>query len=202
MTEPLPSLGSARPAPAHPQRGGVLLRALGAPPHVDASTGSKSPAGASTGAPGGAWWFVPAEVVVEVTALGVVTRAPGLIPPVTGIALARGAVVTVIDIGAISADRPAPPRDSEAPARRPGYRSGDDWPLPGSERAVLCNLGSELVALSGGRVVATGTFDATEGGVMWQGELVPTLDVRALYAHAEQAIWTARAAARARAVAP
>ncbi|MEJ7735733.1 MAG: hypothetical protein WKG00_41910 [Polyangiaceae bacterium] len=174
----------------------MLLRALGAPTDVQASTGARPPAGA--------WWFVPADVVVEVTALGVVTHAPGLIPPVSGIALARGAVATVIDIGAIHirADSPGPPPESEAPARRPGYRSGDDWPLPGSERAVLCNLAGELVALCGGRVVATGTFDATEGGVMWQGSVVPTLDVRALYAHAEQAIWTARAAARTRAVAP
>jgi hypothetical protein len=184
MTDPRPSLGSARPFPAHPQRGGVLLRALGAPPQVEAS------------------WFVPADVVVEVTALGVVTRAPGLMPPVSGIALTRGAVATVLDISSIPGGPPPPDRDSEAPARRPRYRSGDDWPLPGSERAVLCNLAGELVALSGGRVVATGTFDATEGGVMWQGSVVPTLDVRALYAHAEQAIWTARAAARTRAVAP
>jgi hypothetical protein len=198
MSERPADLGSVRPLPARPQRGGVLLRAIEAPRHEEASsTGARSPAGA--------WWFVPADVVVEVTALGAVTRAPGLVPPVSGIALARGAVATVLDIGAVAAGEaatPAPAPAEEARSLRPGYRAGEDWPLPGSECAVLCNLGGELVALSGGRVVATGSFDAAEDGVMWREVRVPTLDVRALYAHAEQAIWTARAAARTRAVAP
>ena len=185
------SLGSAHPVPAHPQRGGVLLRAQRAPAHVEAS------------------FFVPAELVVEVTTLGTVTGAPGLIPPVAGIALARGAVATVLDIGsAREEEAPSPPHATSATSAtsaahpRRSYRAGDDWPLPGSDSAVLCNLGGELVALAGGRVVATGTFDAAEGGVLWRDALVPTLDVRALYARAEQAIWTARAAARTRAAAP
>jgi hypothetical protein len=51
------------------------------------------------------------------------------------------------------------------------------------------------VALTGGTVLATGLFDAseTEDGVIWRGELVQTLDVRALYVEAEKAIWAERA---------
>jgi hypothetical protein len=67
--------------------------------------------------------------------------------------------------------------------------------VPGSDRAVLCVIGSVRVALIGGTVVATGTFDtlADGAGVLWRGEPVPTLDVRALYARAETAIWADRA---------
>ena len=60
---------------------------------------------------------------------------------------------------------------------------------------MLCVLGSVRVALTGGIVVATGVFDPLDGGggVLWRGEPVPTLDVRALYARAETAIWAERA---------
>ena len=61
--------------------------------------------------------------------------------------------------------------------------------MPGADRAVLCTLGAIEVALTGASVVTTGVFEgAPEGeGVLWRSEVVPVLDVRALYAQAEAA---------------
>lgn len=146
------------------QRGGVLFRTSGA-----------------------RTLFIPIDVALEVAALSAVTEIAGMCAPAIGIALAEGRVVTVLAVGD-AGERGA------APAER--YRSGQDWPVPGSDRAVLCDLGGEVVALTGGEVLATGFFDAEEAGdgVVWRGEHVPRLDVRALYARAEAAIWAARAA--------
>jgi hypothetical protein len=143
------------------ERGGVLLRFAG-------------------GDGGAALAFISADVASRLVTLGAVTRVPGARPPVAGIALAEGAVVTVLEIGR---------------ATPPSYRPGDDWVVPGSDRAVLCDLGGHGVAITGGTVLTTGVFDADpEGdGVIWRGEAVPVLDVRALYAQAEAALWAERA---------
>ena len=57
-----------------------------------------------------------------------------------------------------------------------------------------CQLGGIEVALTGATVVATGVFDRApdDEGVLWRSEVVPILDVRALYAEAEAATWTHR----------
>jgi hypothetical protein len=125
--------------------------------------------------------FVPAEVARRLCDLSSITPVPGARPPVVGIALAEGAVVTVL--------RVASP-DPEA-ARRT-YAPGEDWIVPGADRAVLCTLGAIEVALTGASVVATGVFEgAPEGeGVLWRSEVVPVLDVRSLYAQAEAAALT------------
>lgn len=129
--------------------------------------------------------FIPASVASRLTALTCVIDVPGAKAPVRGLALADGEVITVLELG----KRPVPS------AAAPPYLPGADWPVPGSDRAVLCVLGSVRVALTGGTVVATGVFDPIEGGggVLWRDEPVPTLDVRALYARAETAIWADRA---------
>ena len=60
---------------------------------------------------------------------------------------------------------------------------------------LLVSQRSDLrVALIGGRVLSTGVFEQSTGddGVIHRGELVRTLDVRALYAQAETAIWAPR----------
>lgn len=144
------------------ERGGVLLRfadGMGAP----------------------ALGFVPVDVASRLAALSAIVPVPGARPPVLGIALADGAVVTVLRVGVAAA---------------PGYEPDDAWPMPGAGRAVICRLGGLEVALTGGTVLATGLFDAAPGGdgVLWRGELVPVLDVRALYAQAEAAMWADRAA--------
>ena len=154
------------------ERGGVLLRL-------------------NDGEGGDALAFVPAEVALRVTALSSLTAVPGVQSPVAGIALADGAVVTVLSIGqatALSAPGPA------AGARR-SYEPGEDWIVPGADRAVLCNLGGCQVALTGATVLATGVFDAAPGGdgVLWRSEVVPVIHVRALYAQAEAAMWAERA---------
>lgn len=154
---------------AREQRGGLLVRLRAAP-----------------GATGGLW-FVPAEIAVGVASLSAVTRVPGVRPPASGMALASGSVVTTLEL-------PGPPSD----ASLDDEPSVDEWAMPGPDRAVVCDVGGELVALTGGDVVATGIFEAWSDGVLWHGRAVPALDVRALYARAEAAIWTERAAVAAR----
>jgi len=159
------------------QRGGILIRI-------------------SDGSSAGALLFIPADVATRVASLTALTPVEGVRAPAIGIALAGGEVVTVLRLGAAAAPAAFPGR---APSRHPrAYRPGDDWPIPGSDRAVLCHVGGDAVALTGGAVVATGVFDADDGGVLWRGARVPTLDVRALYARAEAAIWAARVGAEAR----
>ncbi len=125
--------------------------------------------------------FLPAEIAVRVAALGAVRRVPGLRRPALGIALADGEVVTVFEIGSSAAASPT-------------YRPGEDWSVPGCDRAVLCNVGGQRLALTGGTIVATGLFESSgHDGVLWRGAVVPALDVRALYRAAESAIWEDRA---------
>ncbi len=130
--------------------------------------------------------FIPIEIVKRVTELTGLRPVPGAGASVAGLALADGAVVTVLRLG-------------RAPVVVDGSREPMD---PGADRAVLCALGTFDVALVGGVVVATGLFEtASDGGpdgqgVLLHGEVVPPLDVRALYAEAHAAIPAARAASR------
>jgi hypothetical protein len=123
--------------------------------------------------------FVPAAVASRLAALASLTPVPGVPPPAVGIALADGVVVTVLAVGR----SPAPP----------AYEPDDGWPVPGADRALLCRVGGLDLALTGGVVLATGVFDAAPGGgVVWRGAPVPALDVAALYAQAEAAVWADR----------
>ena len=88
--------------------------------------------------------FIPALVARRLTALTSLTEVPGVPLPVAGIALADGAVVTVL---ALSGSVP------------PAYTATDDWPVPGADRAILCDLGGLSVAVTGGLVLATGWFE-------------------------------------------
>lgn len=127
--------------------------------------------------------FIPAEVALRLSTLSALTEVPGTKPPAIGIALADGALVTVLGVG-----------DAGPPSNRQG-----DWPLPGAKQAVICRLGGVEIAVVGGTVIATGLFEGAPNGVRYRGELATTLDVRALYAEAEAALWSTRAAyARAR----
>jgi hypothetical protein len=154
----------------HGERGGVLVRVR-------------------EGEGGGALGFVPAEIARRLIELSSFTEVPGARPPVTGIALVDGAVVTVMQIGSALA------KGSTRASHAPSYEPGEDWGVPGADRAILCDLGGVEVALTGATVVATGVFDGTTGGegVHWRSDVVPILDVRALYALAEAANWSPRA---------
>ena len=88
------------------ERGGVLLRF---------ADGASEPA----------LGFVPAEVAARLAALSPIVPVPGARLPVLGIALADGAVVTVLRIGANV-------------AVAPGHEPDDAWPVPGAGRAVVC----------------------------------------------------------------
>jgi hypothetical protein len=163
-----------RPRAAPRERGGVLLRLRG----VDADA-MRAPLG-----------FVPADVARRLSSLSSLTPVPGARPPAFGIALAEGAVVTVLNLG--NAPYDAPPEGAEG---RAPYTPDEDWVVPGADRALLCRLGAFDVALTGATVLATGVFDVApdESGVLWRGEVVPVIDVRALYAQAEAATWAERA---------
>ncbi|MEP7127015.1 MAG: hypothetical protein ABJE95_39145 [Byssovorax sp.] len=148
--------------------------------------------------------FIPATVASRLTALTCMIDVPGARPPARGLALADGEVITVLELGkrpstaAAGSTSTSTSTSTSIPIPIPPpapYLAGAEWPVPGSDRAVLCLLGSVRVALIGGTVVATGVFDPLDGGggVLWRGEEVPTLDVRALYARAETAIWAERA---------
>ncbi|MCC6555300.1 MAG: hypothetical protein IT372_20255 [Polyangiaceae bacterium] len=137
----------------------------------------------------GALRFIPHEVARRVAALAAKTPVIGLEAPGWGVALADGEVVTVLSLTRGAASRPAP---------RLRWQPGGDWPVPGAHHAILCDVGGTTVALTGGEIVATGIFEAAEGGgVMWRDAPAPPLDVAALHAQAEAAIWAARAAGRA-----
>ncbi|MFO0759981.1 MAG: hypothetical protein U0359_26080 [Byssovorax sp.] len=128
--------------------------------------------------------FVPAAVAIRFAALGAMIEVAGARPPARGIALADGEVVTVLALGDGSAAPPASRRDVH-----------DAWQVPGADRALVCAASGQKVALTGGRAVATGVFarDLLGDGVIHGGRSAPLLDVRALYAEAERAIWAARA---------
>jgi hypothetical protein len=125
--------------------------------------------------------FIPASVAVRLTSLSSVADVPGLAPPAVGIALVEGVVVTVLTL------QPSDAVDSAS--------TFDPEIVPGSDCAILCDLGGVLVALTGGRVIATGAFGiAKEGGITWRGNEVAAVDVRALYTQAETKTWMRREA--------
>ena len=75
-------------------------------------------------------------------------------------------------------------------------RTGGTWPLNvGQVYTTLDRLVRDgIVEVAGEPDAETAAFALDGGsGVLWRGEPVPTLDVRALYARAEAAIWADRA---------
>jgi hypothetical protein len=125
--------------------------------------------------------FLDASVALRVVELSCPIHLVTVCVPPVGVALAEGRVVTVLVL-------------SHSAGPRLPASDADDEGFPGSDRAVMCEPGPEQVAVWGGRVVTTGVFDvAGPGSVIWRNEAVPELDVSALYARAEAAIWAARA---------
>jgi hypothetical protein len=117
--------------------------------------------------------FVPAELARRIASIAGVAPVPGVVAPTLGIAVSEGQVLTVLSIGGPDVGR-------------------------GRQTIVICDLAGEQVGLAGGRLVATGVFEADGDGVRHDGRQVPAIDVRALYAHAEAAVWAARAERRER----
>lgn len=116
--------------------------------------------------------LVPEEVVRGVVMLPSITPAEGLLPPAAGIGLANGEVVVVLCLD---------PAGLSVSCR-------DERTM-----AVSCNVLGNHVALVGGAVVAAGMFELEgEGRVRWGEELVDLVDVTALYAEAEAALWADR----------
>ncbi len=147
---------------------------------------------------GGEVVFIPSPVAREVTDLTAVTPIVGAAPPVVGIALAHGEVVTVLELGLDEPDAVAsrPPDAAGPPPKRRSWRAGQDWPTPGARRAVVCGVDGDAIAIIGGEVIATGLFDAAPqgDGVVWRGAVAPPLDLEALVARCRRAIWDARSA--------
>jgi hypothetical protein len=115
---------------------------------------------------------VPEEVVRGVVMLPSITPVEGLLLLAAGIGLANGEVVVVLclDPGGLS------------------LSCRDERTI-----AVSCDVSGNHVALVGGAVVAAGMFELEgEGRVRWGDQLVDLVDVRALYAEAEAALWSDR----------
>lgn len=117
--------------------------------------------------------FVDASFAQRIATVTAIARVPGAVAPTLGLAVSDGQVVTVLSLAAGVVAR-------------------------GRQAIVICDLSGEQVGLAGGRVVATGVFEADGDGVRHHGSTVPAIDVRALYAHAEAAVWAARAERRER----
>jgi len=122
--------------------------------------------------------FLDSSIVLHVVELTCPIQIVSARPPHTGVALSDGRVLTVLMLV-----------NPDAVPRRVSF--------PGADRAVLCELSGERVALKGGEVIATGLFppNRDDTGILWEDESVPELDLRALHAQAEAAIWAARASA-------
>src|SRR5215207_9188922 len=75
--------------------------------------------------------FIPADTALQVACLSAVTPVSGLDPPAVGIGLADGEVVTVLRLAPAAFS----PADDDT---GPGDPIWADWPLPGSDRAVIC----------------------------------------------------------------
>jgi hypothetical protein len=144
---------------------------------------------------GGRLAFIPADVALRVAVLSAMTPVIGLKAPGLGLALADSEVVTVLSL----LEGPGARRAAAPATQRPRYDPGAEWPVPGARHAIICHVAGTSVALVGGTIVATGLFGTSERGeVLWRGEPVAALDVSALYAQAEAAIWAARAVAGVR----
>lgn len=83
--------------------------------------------------------FLDSSVVVHVVELTCPIQIVSTRPPHTGVALSDGRVLTVL----VLSNPDAPPRPAS---------------FPGADRAVLCDLSGERVALKGGEVVASSTL--------------------------------------------
>jgi hypothetical protein len=107
---------------------------------------------------GGALRFLPAQVVVRITACPPISRLPGAPKKLLGITHTGGEIVPVVasDDG---------PRDPRAPL-------------------LVCRYLGEPVGLLGCEVVSTGSFDAdaVEGGVVVDGVTAEALDLAAMFA--------------------
>jgi hypothetical protein len=98
----------------------------------------------------GVLYFLPVEVAERVVSRPVISTVPGTL---LGMTVVGGRVLPVVDL-----------------RRQPGRR-----PL----QIVVCDIDGEQVAIAGISAVASGFFDACEGGVKIGDEFVPTLDVAA-----------------------
>ena len=98
----------------------------------------------------GSLCFLPVAVAQRVVSRPVISTVPGTL---LGMTVVAGRVLPVVDL-----------------RRQPGRR-----PL----QIVVCDIDGEQVAIAGISAVASGFFDACEGGVKIGDEVVPTLDVAA-----------------------
>jgi hypothetical protein len=106
---------------------------------------------------GGALRFLPASVVMRITACPPISRLPGTPKQLLGITHTGGEIVPVV--GADGESRRTP--------------------------LLVCLYLGEPVGLLGCDIVSTGSFDvdpSTEGGVMFDGALARTLDLTAMFA--------------------
>lgn len=121
-------------------------------------------------------FFLPATTAAKILPLPSLTRVPGAPPELTGITLAFGEVLPVVDL---SGGGPAVPTMS----RRP--REGD----MGTRAMLVCHHLGERVAITGIDVVATGLFESAGETVRFEGEVLPLFDLAAVVAPLREGRW-------------
>lgn len=87
---------------------------------------------------GQSWYAVPAERAAEVVSFPALTRVPGAPPHLLGVFAHRGEVVPVVDLGVLTAGKPA-----------------------ASKRAVLLRLPQGSVALTASRVAGVSSLSGS-----------------------------------------
>lgn len=108
-------------------------------------------------------FFLPADVAERILPAPEITRVPGGPPELLGVALAAGELVPVIGLG-----------EAGAPSQR---------------AMVVCALRGERIGLVGIHVLATGTFEALEGGVRYEGAIARPFDLAPLLADVREGRW-------------
>lgn len=122
-------------------------------------------------------YFLPATTAVTILPLPSLTRVPGGPPELTGIALAFGEVLPVVDLSE---------RSDVAPTTSRGIREREAT----STRAMLvCQHQGDRVAITGIDIVATGLFARAGETVRFEGETLPLFDVAAVVATLREDRW-------------
>lgn len=124
----------------------------------------------------GALFFLPATIASKVLPMPGVSPVPGAPEALVGLALVEGEVVPVVAVGALD--------------RRASRRSNGDRPRADNGPMLVCSYLGERVALVGLEIVATGSFDATDGtDIVHDGRSVRPFDVAAVVGQLRDGRW-------------
>lgn len=122
-------------------------------------------------------FFLPATTAAKILPLPALTRVPGGPPELTGITLAFGEVLPVVDLSE---------RGKAAPVTSRTTREGEE---SGTRAMLVCHHLGDRVAITGVEIVATGFFESTGETVRFEGEALPVFDIAAVVATLREGRW-------------